>query len=426
MENVNPYDIIVIAILVLAAFWGGMRGVIAQLASIASWVISWIAAMRFSSITERFIPFSESSKSVAAPVVTFLICVVAITIGARFLKQMVSLAGLKEFDRQMGALLGVIKGGVLCLLITFFAVVVGGKAKDFVNNSKSGPFFVSVIMHVEKYFPQSSIKEKFSDLFEANKEELSEKNSIENQVDELKSYLTQRVLSGAASQIVKDADEVEKNGEQASTSQFSSFVSGLRNLTNKVKGAVKEETATVDGSQKTTTKSSDSSFGINMQNQYDYEGGYSPNRTSSYSSYSGDYTYGSEQWTNGGSREVNEDTNWNQSSAQASSYNSNRSYESESDVYYAPDYFYRSNGGYGVGAQNVGQSIAPNSYDANYAEISVNDLTNDGNEFGFRVQTQPARTYGRNVNTSRQRSRRTESSARLRSRSYSSPSDSSY
>ena len=242
MENMNPFDIVVLAILVLSVFWGGMRGVIAQIATIVSWGLSWIISARYYTVVAKMLPSSETGNTIAAPIVTFVVCAIAIGIAFRFLKKMVSLAGLREFDRQAGALFGALKGALLCMLITFFAVIISDRTRDFVNNSKSGPFFVSIIGQVQDYFPESKLKDKFREIAVHNKEEKEQSDSLEAQVDSLKNYLKSRVLSQDAAEIVEEAETETAKDNVRSNPRLSSFLSNMKSIPQLVRSVATEGT----------------------------------------------------------------------------------------------------------------------------------------------------------------------------------------
>ncbi len=240
MDSMNPFDIVVLAILVLSVFWGGMRGVISQIATIASWGLSWLISARYYTVFATFLPSSETGNTIVAPIVVFVVSAIAIGIAFRFFKRMVSLAGLKEFDRQAGALFGALKGALLCLLITFFAVIVSDKTRDFVNNSKSGPFFVSLIGQVQSFFPESKLKDKFVEISVLNKEEREQSNSLEAQVDSLKDYLKTRVLSQNAAEIVEEVESEATDDNIRTNRSFSSFISNMKKVPNLVRSVAQD------------------------------------------------------------------------------------------------------------------------------------------------------------------------------------------
>jgi len=118
----QTYDFLMIAVLVAATLFGFWKGMAWQLASLASLGLSYIAALKFS---EQLAPVFGDH----APWNRF-VAMLAIYIGTSFVIWMLFrlVAGaidkvrLESFDRQLGAMFGLAKGVLLCVVITFFAV----------------------------------------------------------------------------------------------------------------------------------------------------------------------------------------------------------------------------------------------------------------------------------------------------------------
>ena len=63
-------------------------------------------------------------------------------------------AKLKEFDQQLGAVFGLIKGVVLCVVITFFAVtLLGEDLRRKVIDSRSGLYIARLIDRADRLMP---------------------------------------------------------------------------------------------------------------------------------------------------------------------------------------------------------------------------------------------------------------------------------
>ena len=61
---------------------------------------------------------------------------------------------LKEFDRQIGALFGLLKGALYCTLITLFAVtLMGDTVREKIVASKSGRFIARNLDRSESVIP---------------------------------------------------------------------------------------------------------------------------------------------------------------------------------------------------------------------------------------------------------------------------------
>src|SRR5688572_3596631 len=109
-------------VLVAATIFGFWKGMAWQIASLASLVVSYFAALRFS--TQLAPVFGDS-----APLNRF-VAMLAIYVGTSFIiwtsfrliAGVIDKVRLESFDRQLGAMFGFAKGVLLCVVITFFAV----------------------------------------------------------------------------------------------------------------------------------------------------------------------------------------------------------------------------------------------------------------------------------------------------------------
>ncbi len=142
----QTYDMLMILVLVAATLFGFWKGMAWQVASLASLVVSYFAALRFA---DQLAPMISDQ----APWNKF-VAMLAIYVGTSFviwtLFRMVSGAidrvKLDGFDHQMGALIGLAKGVLLCTAITFFAVTILPQAqKDTIIASQAGHYIVRIL-----------------------------------------------------------------------------------------------------------------------------------------------------------------------------------------------------------------------------------------------------------------------------------------
>ena len=213
----NPFDLFVLVVLALATFWGGMRGIVSQVTSILSWLASAYIATHYYFIVAKFMNTSYAHYKPLAMIVTFIVSALLIRIASGVVKNMISLAGLKEFDRQMGAALGIIE------------------------KSKSGPYLTAFISQIQRRLPESELTSRFlayAGAIEQEKVSVSdgtESKSITNEVRDLKKYLISKVLSDAASDIVAEAEEGDvKDSENVIDSFFQAATSSVNRLKDSV------------------------------------------------------------------------------------------------------------------------------------------------------------------------------------------------
>ncbi|MFT5527932.1 MAG: membrane protein required for colicin V production, partial [Pirellulaceae bacterium] len=133
------YDIIMLTVLVGATVLGLWKGVVWQIASMASIFLSFFVAMHFREPVAKLIQAAPPWNKFLAMLALYIGCSLAIWILFRLVSDFLDRIKLKEFDRQLGAVLGLAKGVVLCVVITMFAAtLLTQEQRDEVINSKSG------------------------------------------------------------------------------------------------------------------------------------------------------------------------------------------------------------------------------------------------------------------------------------------------
>jgi membrane protein required for colicin V production len=143
--------VIVLVATTVFGFWKGMAW---QIASLASLIVSYFAALRFS--TQLAPVFGDS-----APLNRF-VAMIAIYVGTSFIiwtlfrlvAGTIDKVRLESFDKQLGAMFGFAKGVLLCVVITFFAVASLPPAQgEAIVASKSGRYIVALLDKSHSVFP---------------------------------------------------------------------------------------------------------------------------------------------------------------------------------------------------------------------------------------------------------------------------------
>ncbi len=156
---IQGYDLLMLVILVLSTVFGAWKGMAWQIASLASLVVSYIVAMRFCGQLAPYISSNEPWNRFLAILILFLLTSMAIWILFRMVSGIIDRVKLKEFDHQMGALFGLAKGILFCLLITFFAVTLWEGSRQAVLDSYSGEFAARLVERAGPAMPDE-VREK--------------------------------------------------------------------------------------------------------------------------------------------------------------------------------------------------------------------------------------------------------------------------
>lgn len=148
------YDIVMLVVLLGAAIFGAVKGFAWQLASIASILVSYIVAYRFRGPLSQSIDAEPPWNQFLAMLILFVGTSLIIWVGFRMISNTIDRLKLREFDRQIGFLFGLAKGGLYCTLITLFAVTLMGESiRGKIVASKSGNFIARTLDRSESVIP---------------------------------------------------------------------------------------------------------------------------------------------------------------------------------------------------------------------------------------------------------------------------------
>ena len=155
MESpVQFYDFLMLAVLLGATLFGAWKGMAWQLASLASVLVSAVVALRFSGPAAPLFGATAPWNRFLAMLVLYLVTSLVIWLLFRLVAGMIDRVRLKEFDRQIGALFGLLKGVLLCVVITFFAVALSEAARQAILRSYSGRAIARLIERADPVMPE--------------------------------------------------------------------------------------------------------------------------------------------------------------------------------------------------------------------------------------------------------------------------------
>jgi len=142
----QTYDIIMLVVLGIATFMGAIKGFAWQLASLASIVVSYFVAYTFRNDVAKLIHAQEPWNGFLAMLLLYAGSSFIIWVVFRLLSNAIDSMRLRDFDRHMGALMGLGKGVLYCLLITMFAVtLLGPRQQQAIVDSRSGSYISQIL-----------------------------------------------------------------------------------------------------------------------------------------------------------------------------------------------------------------------------------------------------------------------------------------
>lgn len=154
-ELIQPYDLLMLAVLVAALVFGAWKGVVWQVAALASVIVSAVVAVHCSAAVTPYLRISEHEQwnRFLAMLVLYVVTAGVIWLLFRLVSGVIDRLKLKEFDRQLGAIFGLAKGVLYCVIITFFAVTLSESARQRVLASRSGGLIARGIRNANPILP---------------------------------------------------------------------------------------------------------------------------------------------------------------------------------------------------------------------------------------------------------------------------------
>lgn len=151
----QAYDVFMLTVLGAAIVWGAWKGLAWQIASIASIALSYFVAVNFRAPVARLFHYEPAEwNSFLAMLVLYLGTSLVIWVAFNLIRDFLEKVQLKEFDRQVGGLVGGVKGILICTVITLFTVGLGTEAqRQAVVSSRSGYYIAKLLEKVTPLMP---------------------------------------------------------------------------------------------------------------------------------------------------------------------------------------------------------------------------------------------------------------------------------
>ena len=112
----EPFDIIMLAVLAFSIFIGAVKGMAWQVAMVSSILVSFFVARTFHpDLANALADIDEPWNQYIAMATLYLLTSLGIWMLFAFFAKQIEKYEMKTFDRQTGAMLGIVNGVLLCV-----------------------------------------------------------------------------------------------------------------------------------------------------------------------------------------------------------------------------------------------------------------------------------------------------------------------
>jgi|HubBroStandDraft_6_1064221.scaffolds.fasta_scaffold25964_2 uncharacterized membrane protein required for colicin V production len=211
------YDLLTLGILMYAMFRGAMKGIVWQLATIAALLMCFFFSGSLSAAVAPFIRVEPPLNQWIAMFILYLgFSFVSFGV-ARVAHEMIESMRIEALDRHLGAILGLVKGGMFSLFLTFFLVTLSHSARESIINSESGYVAAVVIDRLDPVIPGDlhALLEPYIrrlDAPEIEREHRDERLARDRRGDDYRGSLDRRELADDRADSRRDRDGVNHDG----------------------------------------------------------------------------------------------------------------------------------------------------------------------------------------------------------------------
>ncbi len=167
------YDIIMLAVLAGATLFGAWKGLAWQVASLSAIIASSFVALKFDTPLAEAIPVGPPWDVPLAWLILFVGTSFVIWVAFRYVSDFIDRLKLKEFDRQIGALFGLAKGVLICVILTVFLVSLVDPIRAPILRSYSA-YYVAVFLDKAHAYLPGDIHDKLEPVIHSLDERLGD------------------------------------------------------------------------------------------------------------------------------------------------------------------------------------------------------------------------------------------------------------
>ena len=147
MESLNVFDWILVGIIATSSVFGLVRGFVRELLSLASWVAAFFVARLFSFKLSNFMVDwidQPQFRVIAAFAILFAVTLIVGALINNVFSRLVSATGLSGTDRLFGMVFGVVRGGLLVIIMVSLLSLTPVSNDQWWQNSLIIPHFILV------------------------------------------------------------------------------------------------------------------------------------------------------------------------------------------------------------------------------------------------------------------------------------------
>jgi membrane protein required for colicin V production len=152
----NSLDYAVTVILLLSMLLGLWRGLISEVLSLTGWPIAIVLSKLTAGSIATVLPIEQEELRIAAAyALVFVAALIACGIVSRLIARMLKAIGSDWTDRAMGGLFGILRGGLVVLVLVWLAGLTHVPQQAFWRGSLTGRSLEDIALLTKSWLPSN-------------------------------------------------------------------------------------------------------------------------------------------------------------------------------------------------------------------------------------------------------------------------------
>jgi len=154
--HIAALDWIFLGILLLSMMVGAWRGLVYEVLSLANWALAFFLARHFAPEFAAWLPMTNATEAIRYGIAFVLLFVLFVFAGSLFIwliSQLFKVAGLRPADRALGAVFGLIRGGVVLLAATVLVTMTSWKSESWWTESAAAAWATTAVEKLKPVLP---------------------------------------------------------------------------------------------------------------------------------------------------------------------------------------------------------------------------------------------------------------------------------
>lgn len=150
------FDFAVMAILLVSLLFGLWRGLVYEVLSLAGWPVAFLLSKLFAGDVVPMMPGTQETMRITlAYTAVFVAALIVWGVLAWLLSRLVKVAGLGWLDRVLGGLFGVLRGGLVILVLVWLAGMTSVPEQPFWRTAQTSKTAEDVALLTKVWLPDN-------------------------------------------------------------------------------------------------------------------------------------------------------------------------------------------------------------------------------------------------------------------------------